>query len=580
MQNDFIPRQSPTHQQRLFYCFLLVYLCLALSFSIFFILSDRSYLINWFAGLSSCLFGKEDWASHYFTPATKAAGNWFCVFAIIISIAGFIYAYIRFRIAKPLGQKDKLFVISKLEKRWIVACCVVVAGFWFLGNSIISPAMDEVFSADQYASLHPLQTISYYISPNNHLFFNLINSVFTHLGCNGVISGRLLSLACYLLIAVIGFIILKRFTNNNAMAFMGAIIVAVQFPVWGFAVQARGYELLSLIQLVALSSLIVYTNNNSKDWLIINSVTCIVGYATLPSFMYYHFAQLVFMFLLIPFWKKEGFYFWVQQIIVIFMVFLFYLPAFCFSGMGAITNNRFVSALPGSYDNYLNGLLPILRSYVNYCFGDNYANLMGPIRPLLIVIFFLPLTLFWAKRSSVSFRLALFYVLMIGIFIGMILLMKRYPYHRTLTGHFTILLLLDVYAIYRLISYLFASKARIIAGWIVFPAMLIASLGVFIKQSKKNLSGSLYFYDVNGTYNTIDQGIKKIPAGQDIAVSENSFYWYYMGRNEGYRVNKCIIGNENYLIKSEDEPIPPFMRGSYKLYAKVDDYEILKREGK
>jgi hypothetical protein len=87
----------------------------------------------------------------------------------------------------------------------------------------------------------------------------------------------------------------------------------------------------------------------------------------------------------------------------------------------------------------------------------------------------------------------------------------------------------------------------------------------------------IYNYPVNDRYEALHTGLYWFPAGSTIGFSNESFYWLYLYNKEGHNASRCLSGNEDYLIKQEEEQFPQKGVGKYELYQKVEDYEIYKR---
>ena len=112
---------------------------------------------------------------------------------------------------------------------------------WVFSNGATRPAYDEIFSAVHCAGAHPFQALSYYMLPNNHVFFNTLNSL-SFWAEDKVWSGRLLSLAAFLVFQQLVFLWLRR-KMPLAQALGAALLLSLAFPTLGFASHARGYGL-------------------------------------------------------------------------------------------------------------------------------------------------------------------------------------------------------------------------------------------------------------------------------------------------------------------------------------------------
>ncbi len=157
-------------------------------FCSFYIFSGYDSLVKWYIGLNDCFYKKETWANDFFTPHVKESGNVYCIIALLLSVAG--TGFILKRIKKTSWQlrQDLIIRIGAWDVLCAGICLAVITGFWLWGWPQALPSSDEIFSASNCAGIHPFQTISYYMLPNNHIFFNLLNNILFHSFSNKGIS--------------------------------------------------------------------------------------------------------------------------------------------------------------------------------------------------------------------------------------------------------------------------------------------------------------------------------------------------------------------------------------------------------
>lgn len=113
---------------------------------------------------------------------------------------------------------------------------------------------------------------------------------------------------------------------------------------------------------------------------------------------------------------------------------------------------------------------------------------------------------------------------------------------------------------------------------ILFPLFLIYLSLHFIVENKKRVSEYLYGYNVNYMNSAITEKMRNIPAGSSVSFSDESFYWYYVCKKEGYQVSQCPNGDEAYFIKTEVEPMPPLLLNRYVFIGGIFDYQIYQRK--
>ena len=546
---------------------LLLFLVAVMVFSIFYLLSGYKSLVVWFTGLGGCFYRQEYWTHDFFTPSVKAAGNVYCTIALVIAIVGLLPTY-GLLIKKGKWDVDKTTVTINVADIFLATVCIVVAVIsWQWGSRLIVPTYDEVFSAQNCAGMHPFQTIAYYMLPNNHIFFNLLNNVFFHSFADKVVSGKLISQACYCAVILVVFIWMKSLLQNRWLAALAATVMAIQFPVWGFGFEARGYELLGLLEWVAFIAIFRYLAIGDKRWLWIMALASAAGYFTIPTFLYFHVTVVAFACITQMMRKQLDLTFWKYQVITMAAVFMLYLPCLCFSGYKSITANQYVTGQ--GYHALVATILPTFQNYSDYCFG----NIIAGHYWFDLLLFFLPLCLLFYRNNKNAFSLGEFYILLWGGAFLLTLAMKIFPIDRALIGHFSITLALVVYTIYLLLGSLQERLRLKLLRPLLLPVLLVLAGINFVKKDKQYAGFYICHFEMNPWHDTIiNDGINIIPAGSTIAFSDESFYWYYLCRNMGYKTRKCIQGNETWFVKSAGEAFPVGMEDHYapvKLVARI-----------
>ena len=275
-------------------CFLLF---ISLLFCIWYLAVSRNYLIEWYMGLNNCFYKSNVWTNEVFKPETKATGNYFCFFGLLLSMASYGYLiYKRKNTTLSLSLSPTLsFKIKKADQQFVAPILIISFGLWLWGTKNIAPAFDEVFSAVNCAGIHPFQSLSYYMLPNNHIGFNFVNGILFHFAKDKVFTGRLISLIAYFGISISIYMFFLKTLTNNWLSIVSTLLVLIQFPVWGFSYQARGYEWYALAGIICFITLYFYILEHKKVLLYINTAALIIGYFFIPTFFYMHLAQIVFM---------------------------------------------------------------------------------------------------------------------------------------------------------------------------------------------------------------------------------------------------------------------------------------------
>jgi hypothetical protein len=145
---------------------------------------------------------------------------------------------------------------------------------------------DELWSVLHYSGKGPWTVVTLYDAPNNHIFFNLLNSVTPGRGSVEPLRARIWSFAAVTTLLA-GF--LAYFARRRALAW-GAVpflLFAAGPEFLDLTLQARGYGLLSLAALAASVSTVDYIRSERPRTLAFLGVTSILGAWTVPTFVFF-----------------------------------------------------------------------------------------------------------------------------------------------------------------------------------------------------------------------------------------------------------------------------------------------------
>jgi hypothetical protein len=559
--------------RKLFLGGMLLLLAVVIICCCFYLLSGHDRLAQWYLHLNNCFYLSSSWPTTFFTRGIKSDGNMYCVIAIVISLPGGWYLVRKWK--NPHLANAATFSIDLYDASFITGILTFAIIAWMKGNAQTLPAYDEVFSADNAASLPPFQCLSYYMLPNNHLLYNLLNDLFFHVAADKVHTGRIISLVAYCLLSGYLFYWLKGLFSNRWLSAVSTLALMLQFQTWGFSFQARGYELYLLCEWASIISLINYLVKDNKSLLHVYTICCIAGYACLPSFLYLHVAQLIFVALYQLVYRKAGIAIWKYQLIIFAGAFLFYLPALCFSGLEAITANKYVAPVHDFKLKPYHAFWDWMWNYLNPYFKHIFSDLYWQNHSFNTFFLCLPLVLLLNRKNKANVLFGLFYLIMWLVFIALSVEMKRVPFERNLIGHYSIALAGIILVIHWFTGMRFPEK-KIIARWVLFPACCLL-LAVHFKYTDKDLlKDTLYEYDVNGTYTTLDSTVQIIGKGSTAAFSDESFYMRYMCRKNDCISSRCPTGTEDWYIKQRGEGMPAFI-SHYRLVKSDDPYDIYQR---
>jgi len=552
---------------------LLLFLALVFAFCAFYLFTGYYHLVNWYNGLNDCYYKKDSWTTNFFTNKLKDQGNVFCITGMLIAVVGGFYVKRYIDQKKRVLPEQVVITVKWIDVALAGVLLLVTTIAWLWGSSLVYPSNDEVFSAVNCAGIHPFQTMSYYMLPNNHILFNLINSIVFHSYGDKVASGRVISLVCYWGIALVSFSWLKSLLRNRWLALIAAVALCFQFPIWGFGAQARGYELLALMEWGAFISLFKYLFSGEPKWLHIYVVACGLGYFTVPSFLSFHLGICLFALLYQAFSRSLDVRFWKFQAAGMLFVFLLYLPCLCFSGRGAMVGNQFIMAYQTRAE-FLASIVPMAQNYLDYLF----FNLITPNHELDFLLFLLPLCLLFFRKNKFAMSIGLFYIAMWVAVILLTVKMKIFPFDRSLTGQFSISLCIIVYTVYLLLTSLSEKIKLLFIGQILFSLFLILLIANYIKNGKDNMNHYLCHFQVNVWYDLMLRDcVRAVPPGSSIAFSDESFYLRYLFTQNGYKTSKCTSGGEAYFVQSKDDPTLPDITSNYAQFKDTNGFIIYKK---
>lgn len=551
-----------------YFVLITCFVCLT-AFCVWYLASSYDALKTAYLSLNDCFYHSSLWTIEFFTPTVKVAGNRWCTAALVISLLGILLSLRDFR--KQGGDTNRIVFQFNIE---IVITVLIAFGLAFYSYNYISPAYDEIFSAVNVADLPSFQAWSYYMLPNNHVLFNVINGLVFAASTDHVMTGRWLSIIAYILTAVVILKWLNTIVKSPLLRVVFVILLLVQLPVWGFSAQARGYGW----QLFAGWSLFVYTisywQTNDKSHLIAIMWSIWLGYALIPSFLHFHLTIVMYAVLVQLYQRRVNISFWKYQCYAGNRIFLFYLPALCFSGYNAFADNRYVAMGVVNLKVFMPEFLSVFKYYVKYCF----AFLLGEGNKISYALFAIPLLLIFSKDKNKKW-LSVFYSVMWVVFIVLVLYMKRIPFSRNLTIHFSITLAMVAYAMFVFLYWLGEKIHAPVLSPIILTLLCATMCWHFMATYPKNAISLLYFNPANDIYAFNTQSIKAIPNDATVYCSPESFYWRYLRVRQNLPANYCQTGQEQYLVKRVTGELSPIDTTGYrKIQTFPDEYELWQKQ--
>ncbi len=568
----------PTAIQKVVLGMIAILLVSLLCFSVFYLLTDYSSLVNWYLDDGACFYHQSEWRTRFFSPSVKTQGNVFAGFGFLVAL---VFLFLVGRAWKATATRKELFFVSvNRGDIWmsllLLLLCIMVS-VWEWG--LMAPAYDEVFSAVNCAEEPLFRTLTYYMLPNNHIAFNLLNGACFGWYGDMVLSGRLLSVLGYLLTAFSVYWASRMLQLNRYVAFIAVIPVAFQFHTLGFATQARGYELQLLCGWLSSVSLVAYTVNGKKTSLLYtNTLFNTIGFALIPSFLFLYIGQLIFTSVVSFVRRRVDVSYLKCQVVLASAVFLFYLPALCFSGLASFTDNSWVKPMTDSVGDFIPIFTQAFDVFIRDCFSAD-ANAFG--RSVSYLLFFLPITFVFSKDRKLKLIGGYFIATWVA-FILYSLYIRRISFHRTILIQLSISVFCSVYCVYNLLCRL-GARVKGFPGQrvlvVMFSAIVLLYGGYLLVFNRERVDWVLYGYNTNSVYEEQKAGLAKLPEGSSVTFSDDAFYFYYMCRKQHYIVSRCISSDADYLIKIADRPFPNALPAKgYKYFADCgNDFAIYQK---
>lgn len=538
----------------------------AVVYAVWYWSSDHQQLTAFYRQLNPDFYKATNWSSVFFTAEVKSAGNWWCLAAVIAS-AGWAF----------LAWKSRLPHIPKLKftkNQSLVYAGIAVAGIILslIANIHTNYGTDEVFSALNFASLPSFQCASYYVLPNNHILFNLINGIGSTIHFNLVESGRFLSLICYVIALCSSWYFLQKWIRSSWLRVLSLLLLALQLHAWGFSGQARGYELVFLLSLLSLFTFWGYWFENKEYLLPLHAGCNVAGMLTVPSYLYWWVGLMLASFLFMI-WEKRIDRGYIKAALgSALMTLLVFLPLLTFSGLTSLSHNEYVRPRNANGLDFITDLYDL--HYVKGLFNDWFCSGTFTAGIEVLCLLCMALVFFYPRRDKKYRALGIIWVSMLIAFISMATLMLRTPFNRNLIAQgylaeMFILIALGTFVTARLTR---IASVLLLSGVIVYSAVI----------NFNRMPSKLYEFDVNSCINKLSACKTPFRPRCTIWLDDECFYWDYILKRKypdpGFRImlNKSAFARQDYCILPSGMQ-PPSDTAGYRISENIGEYTIYER---
>jgi hypothetical protein len=541
-------------------------------FGAYYLMHTHQELLSDYLSVTPCFYRKQSFVSNVFTQLTKYRGDLFIYLSfpcILIFAQYFIFdfsCWLQYKRWVTQIQQNLFFYLG------LIVLCILL---FLYGIHLNPPSTDEVFSAYNFANKPLVHIVSYYPIPNNHILFDVLNHFAGKLNGNYVLSGRILSGFFYTLFILGSFKFLGRQGLNPFIAFLCSALLAQQFIVWGFGTQARGYSLCFLFQWWSFVCFYLYffSNNSNKAYYLMGLVcSTVLGFWTIPIFLYFFVFQLLIAFLIVLKRRKIDLKFWWSILVSISGVFLVYLPVICFSGSNLLFANKYISGTNANFKSlsidfgkyFSETILPAL-------FANEHLIFCWLLFLLPALIYFL-----FRKRLQIPKEWLLLYVMVWCSVWLLVLGMKQLTFLRVVGFQMHLSYLLFLWLVGTFIqSFRVQKRISFFVGIVTF------CISTFLIQqyNRSIVFSQLYGQDPKRFYNELSSKTSVIPSHKNIWLSDESFYWKYLLSSKHHiEMYDCAYNQQEVIIVSEDDKFSSSINlEHYHLLEQVLGFSIYER---
>lgn len=476
---------------------------LAIPFLSFLSLAIAGTIAGYQKGLSWLIksSGKENYTDKIFTLISPAKYTglllvmfvFAALFGILLWKSAFIHLKVQavsMKFAHSFSEIFKMAFSSDLKYLLIIP---VAASVYFAYSLPVS--YDEAWTYLNFTSKGVISSISYYPAPNNHILHSILTNFtslfrfFSPLFCL-----RISAVIANLLFLIVSFSFVRKYYNEQ-LALMISGICSVLFLTIYYSYMSRGYGLICLFFVTALYAAFNITEKQNKniEWLWF-SLSCVLGFYTMPSFLYPFLTLNLFILLSkSAFFKKQ----FVATSLTLIIVALLYLPVIIVNGVSALANNPYVKPLPRKE------VIEQLPSFLNNAIADITGIHSIPV---ILLICISAGFAFYKKRKK-SILLILVFLMAPAI---LLTLHSVIPFSRTFIYYNFILVFICLLPLYSILE-----KNKLKTVYLIVLILLIQIAGVY------NFSQKIKKYEA---YNLeSNQIIQKIIGNKNYMCDEDLF---------------------------------------------------------
>jgi hypothetical protein len=522
---------------------------------------------------------EKDWLLHWnsFTGTYGFSENIYTVAKIGLALicGGSLLAFYRLQKSESISNassfKTVAFFTQKLKRVWVE---LPLPEKWIVGLTLVGLlavrlylllslriGMDEAASLILFLDKGLAGILFYYPLPNNHIFYNLLCLPLRHLFTDPY---WVMQLPAFLL-SMAGSVVLYlalRSVFPFLVAYFGFTGFSFSFLALYYATHGRGYFLLALCSAFAAIALYkIYERKGDQYWLIFLLCT-IIGFATIPVFLYPFASLLVFGFAAFVYSRNR------QALVKLFLVTFFagiatvllYVPALMASGPHLLFKNDYVQRQPAEvfFQNSWLKLVNLQGTIIGQESIGFYLWFLAVLGLLFLLVFRKYFNAVW-QRSAVK-PAAVLLILTLSILPWVLLVLQQVapPDRVFLFKSFFDFLVIGA-ALYLFSFPVLQRFPRI--GYILLPAYLLV-FGVYETHKLIRMENSVGQIDKG--FDARLQAIRETGArtifANDIYYSANLRYEYFKNEAPGFIIDEYrFVPSRHYnlLILNRSFAKPP-----------------------
>ena len=306
-------------------------------------------------------YGKQEqidkFRTHYFTPGSyfylKILLLFFSVLLLfslyrLTGIATFIARKVASIVTSLkafwLSVKETYVALTIHQKVLFYSTVILIGGIKLYFLRYFPFHVDELSSYLFFVKKGFFVTISYYPSPNNHIFYSLMAYLSQPFFSNPYYVMKVPSLLWSMLTSGFLFLFLLRYFPFSR-AVLGTIIFSFACNYFVYSISGRGYALMTTFTILsAFMVLEIISGRDEKFKWHIYALSSILGFYTMVIYLY-PFVSLIVAFAFSMVFAKKYFLlkpFIYYHLIIIMGVLILYTPVFLISGLSSITSNSWM----------------------------------------------------------------------------------------------------------------------------------------------------------------------------------------------------------------------------------------------